>query len=282
VIVLPGFWQKGKWVLALILAIILLLIAKNTGMERSNLTTVEVWLRDLLAPLESGATVVTRSAGSMGSFLTDYRGTIRERDKLKDEVARLKNEINLLTEAKLENVRLHQLLEMKETIKNNWTTVSAKVIGRDRGNWHHSIIINKGTNDGFEKDMVVINQDGLVGRIIAVSHNSSEVLLIADKESSVGCLVQLSRTPGVVEGVGAGGLLRMIHIPYDTVLKENQVVISSGLGGTYPQGLRVGYILEVKVEPNGLMKQALIKPFVNFDRLEEVLVLKMKKEVMVP
>jgi len=278
VIILPRLWKKGKWILLLLMAALILLTASNVGLERANLSFIEVWLRDLLAPLESGATVVMGSTQKLGDFFTGYQNLLRERKDLQAEVTRLKNEVNALTEVQLENVRLRKLLGLYDGIDPEWETVPAKVIGRDPGNWFHAIIVNKGIDDGLTKDMAVVNEDGLVGRIISVSRSTAEVLLVVDKESAVGCLVQLSRTPGVVEGFsGNHGLLRMIHIPYDTDIQENQVVVSSGLGGIFPPGLRVGFITQVKVESNGLMKQALLQPFVDFDRLEEVLVLKERK-----
>lgn len=271
--VLPTLWKKGKWLFLIIVISILLTIAHKTGMERNNLTFVEIWLRDMLAPLESGATTVLSGTRGLAGYFTGYHDLLEEQEELKKEVTDLKEEVNALKEAQLENARLRKLLVMKESMELEWQMVSAKVIARDTGNWYHSIIINRGMTDGLEKDMVVINYDGLVGRIISLTKNTAEVLLLLDREGAVGCLVQLSRTPGVVEGQGSEELLRMIHSPHDADIKENQIVLTSGLGGVFPAGLRIGYITEIKVEANGLMKQAEIKPFVDFDRLEEVLVL---------
>jgi rod shape-determining protein MreC len=275
VVVLPKFWGKGKWTLLLAAVILVLLIARGTGMDRSSLSPIEIWFRNLLAPLESGATAVMGRTRALGDYLRSYQDLVQENKELKKEIAQLKNEVNALTEAQLENVRLRQLLKMQESLKQGWQSIPAKVIARDTSNWYHSVTINRGLEDGLEKDMAVINQDGLVGRVISVSRNSAEVLLILDKDGAVGCMVQLSRTLGVVEGVDRPrGFLRMIHIPQDAELKENQIVVTSGLGGIFPSGLRIGYVTSITVEPNGLMKQALVSPFVDFNRLEEVLVLK--------
>ncbi|MGI6064881.1 MAG: rod shape-determining protein MreC [Bacillota bacterium] len=272
---MPKFWGKGKWTLLLAAVILVLLIARGTGMDRSSLSPIEIWFRNLLAPLESGATAVMGRTRALGDYLRSYQDLVQENKELKKEIAQLKNEVNALTEAQLENVRLRQLLKMQESLKQGWQSIPAKVIARDTSNWYHSVTINRGLEDGLEKDMAVINQDGLVGRVISVSRNSAEVLLILDKDGAVGCMVQLSRTPGVVEGVDRPrGFLRMIHIPQDAELKENQIVVTSGLGGIFPSGLRIGYVTSITVEPNGLMKQALVSPFVDFNRLEEVLVLK--------
>jgi len=281
--ILPTFWKKGKWLFLVMVVFILLTVAHNTGMERNNLTFVEVWFRDMLAPLESGATAVLSGTRSITAYFTGYHELTKERDALKKEIADLKEEVNSLKEARLENTRLRKLLLMKESMELEWQMVAAKVIARNTGNWYHSIIINRGSADGLEKDMVVINYDGLVGRIIAVSKNTAEVLLLLDREGAVGSMVQISRTHGVVEGQGSKELLRMIHFPHDADIKVNQIVMTSGLGGIYPAGLRIGYITDIIVEPNGLMKQAEVKPFVDFDRLEEVLVLtKPMNEVRVP
>lgn len=270
---LPKFRKKGKWILLVTAAIFLLVIALNTGRERERLTFVEVWFRDLLAPLQSGAMAVFNGTKGISDYFTGYQNVIKERDQLKKEIADLKEEVNILREARLENVRLKKLLLMKESMDVNWQITPAKVIARNMGNWYHSITIDQGQKAGLEKDMAVINYDGLVGRIISVSKNTSEVLLLLDREGAVGSLVQLSRTPGVVEGQGPQKLLRMVHFPYDADVKENQVVLTSGLGGIYPAGLRIGYITKVMVEPNGLMQQAEVEPFVDFDSLEEVMVL---------
>lgn len=258
------------------------MVARITGMERNNLSTIEITIRDLLAPLESGVTVVSGKFKTVGNYFGRYNKLYQENNLLNEEIERLRKENMLLTEARLENLRLRELLNMREDQKQEWEAISAKIIGRDLSNWYHSVIIDKGTEDGLKKNMTVINQDGLVGRIISTTKNTSEVLLVVDKEGAVGSLVQLSRTPGVVEGIDhPKTLLRMIHIPHDAEIEENQVVITSGLGGVFPKGIRIGYIKQIILEPNGLMKQAIVQPFVDFERLEEVLVLKPVKEVSV-
>ena len=148
-----------------------------------------------------------------------------------------------------------------------------RVTARDLENLHQTLIINKGSEDGIRKDMPVINEQGLIGRIINVTDRTSEVLLILDREGAVGAMVQQTRVPGVVEGLGPGSdQLQMIHINVDAPIGVNQVIITSGYGGIFPKGLRIGYVKEIIPEANGLMKRAVIQPFVDFDRLEEILV----------
>ena len=271
---MPGFWQKGRWALFLVAVIAVLLIARSTGLDRAKLTPVEIWLRDLLAPLQSGATAVLSTTEAAGQYTISRSELIKQKAALTTEVAQLREKINRLNEAELENIRLRGLLKMKENLSGQWQTVSARVIARDAGNWYQTVTINRGAADGLKKGLAVINQDGLVGQILATSAQTAEVLLILDKDGAVSVLDQLSRTPGVVEGIDSPrGFLRMIHVPQDAVLRENEIIVSSGLGGLFPPGLRIGYVVSVQAEPNGLMKQAIVRPFVDFERLEEVLVL---------
>lgn len=271
---MPGFWKKGKWALLLVAVIAVLFVARISGLERERLSPVEIWFRDLLAPLQSGASAVLSGTKTAGEYTESRSRLIQDKKNLTAEIVQLNKEIDALHEKELENVRLRRLLGMQESIKGEWGSVAARVIARDPGNWYHTVTLDKGSEDGLAKGMAVINGDGLVGQVLSVTKKTAEVLLILDKDGAVSCLAQLSRTPGVAEGVDSPkGFLQMIHTPEDTNLKENQVIVTSGLGGIFPAGLRIGYIVKVESEANGLMKQALIKPFVDFDRLEEVLVL---------
>jgi rod shape-determining protein MreC len=136
------------------------------------------------------------------------------------------------------------------------------------------MVINGGSDDGFEVDMPVVCAQGLVGRIINTSANTSEVLLITDRDGAMSAMVQNTRTVGVVEGDGETTALSMIHVPYDADIANYQQVITSGYGGVYPKGLLVGYINGIELQSDGLMLDIDVRSYVDFNRLEEVMVLK--------
>jgi rod shape-determining protein MreC len=269
-----GLSKRSKYLLAGFLTLLLLICAALTAGDRAGLTMVERGLRDVITPIRRGALVVSEKIRFIPGFFTGFEQLMEENSRLKNEVARLQNEVGYLEEAGLENVRLRRVLDMKETIAD-WQSTVAQVIARDNLTWYSAITIEGGLNKGFARNMPVVTAEGLVGRIVAVSDNSAEVRLIIDRDSAVGAMVQVSRANGVVEGGGRSSKeqLSMIHIPYDAKINLNQVVISSGLGGNYPHGLRIGYITKVSPDQGGLMLKATVKPFVDFDRLEEVLVL---------
>jgi rod shape-determining protein MreC len=267
-----------KFLGVLVLLIIALLTMKFTGIERTTLTPVEKALRELLAPLQSGVTTVARSLSNVTDSILSYKEIQEENKLLKEKVRKLTIENSHLEEFRQENVRLNLLLDFKRQYEERWEMEPAHVIARDYDNWNSTIIIDKGSNHGIKKDMAVSNYQGLVGRVINVTPNTAEVLLIIDSESAVGALAQTTRVPGVVEAATDGNeKLQMVHIPHDAPLPVNGVIITSGLGQIFPKGLKIGYIKKVIPAPNGLVKKALVKPFVDFDSLEEVLVIKKDK-----
>lgn len=259
----------------LALAVLALVLISYTGPGRSNLTPVEKIVKTITTPVESGVTTVINGIGDTFGSVFSIGSIKKENKTLKDQVAKLEAENNLLKEYEYQNLRLRDLLQYKDSIARNFDTTAASVIARNPSNWFQTLTINKGESDGLKKNMAVVTGQGLVGHVINVSSNSAEVSLIISDDSAVGGLVQVTRTPGVVEGLpDNSGLLKMIHISKDAPVRAKQVVISSGLGGIFPKGVPIGRVTEVEIESNGLVKYAMVRPFVDFNRLEEVLVIK--------
>lgn len=251
------------------------MLISYTGESRPTLTPVEKIVKAATSPVETGMSkLVNGVSGTVGSLFS--LGSIKSENKtLKDRVAALESENNVLKEYEYQNMRLRDLLQFKDSVSRTYDTVSASVISRNPSNWFETITINRGTADGIKQNMAVVTSQGLVGHVINVTGNSAEVSLIVNDSSAVGGLVQVTRTPGIVEGMaGNAGLLRMIHIATEAPVREKQVVISSGLGGIFPKGLLIGRITKIEMESNGLVKYAIVRPSVDFNRLEEVLVIR--------
>lgn len=271
---LARFHLKKNTLVVILLILVSVMLMRFTSMDRPALSTPEVLLRDLLAPLQSGVIAVSRGISTFTGSITSYQELMKQNRELQRQVGELTAANNRLQGYGLENMRLRKMLGFKETASQQWQLVPATVIGRDPGNWYRTLTINRGKLDGIAKNMPVINHQGLIGRIANVSQHTAEVLLILDREGAVGALVQSTRVPGVVEGVADGsGRLQMIHLPHDAPVRENQTVITSGLGVIFPKGLRIGYISQVLPSANGLVKKAIVEPFVDFDRIEEVMVI---------
>lgn len=198
---------------------------------------------------------------------------IKENQSLKEELLALKKKSITIDEILKENERLKKLLEFKESV--SYEVVAASVIGRDPAYWFRTLFINKGAKDGIEENMAVIHDEGLVGHIIEVLPTYAKVQLIIDMNSRVGALSQKTREMGILKGGGQESCW-LDYLPKKTALQKGDKVISSGMGSLYPKGILIGEVEKIEFKKRGLYQTAKVKPFVNFNMIEEVLVLRSK------
>ena len=175
-------------------------------------------------------------------FLRDYiwfKNLRGENAELKRQVAELEGKITTYHEAYVENMRLRRLLDFKTSVKAE--TVAAQVIMHDLTGWFQTLMIDKGFKDGVAPDMAVVNDEGVIGRILDVSDRHSRVLLITDPGSSVDALIQRNRVRGILSGKDANGCyLKYVRSNLD--IQVGDLLISSGKDGVFPKGLRLGVI----------------------------------------
>lgn len=267
--------KKKFWIgaLAAFLVILVLFLAGLTSTERANISTPEQFLREMLAPLQNGASVVSGNIHNWGAYLQGVDNIRAENEALKKENSELRMQLVDYAECEQENERLRELLHSTADYADRFEYVTTTVVNRSQSSWYKTLIISGGSDDGFAVNMPVVSAQGLVGRIINTSPNTAEVLLITDREGALSVMVQNTRTIGVVEGDGETNELSMIHVPYDAEIENYQQIITSGYGGIYPKGLLVGYINSIDMESNGLMLNIAVSSYVDFNRLEEVMVL---------
>ena len=200
-----------------------------------------------------------------------YLVAVREEcDRLKGMLAKTQMENSRYLESEIACQRLRKLLEMKSEIPHRM--LPAKVVGLDPSGWFKTVVINRGTRDGVSRGMAVITSGGIVGRIIGASRRYAKVLLIIDRGSAIDALVQRTRSRGIIEGETTE-ICRFKYIVRKADIKIEDIVISSGLDGLFPKGLRVGAISEISRPSSGLFQEVKVRPFVDFTRLEEVLVI---------
>lgn len=249
--------------------------AANTVEPRENLTIIEKGLRIAASPFQYGMAAVDEWRGRLVSFFVDKAQLQEENTALKQEISLLKQELNGLKDTALENERLREMLNYQAETKGQYDLQAAKIIAENDDNLQHTLILNQGTNNGIQSGMTVINQKGLIGRIINVQPNTSEVLLLTDHESAVGARVWTTReTVGVAEGGGDNdAFLKLIHLAHDAEIQEGDEIITSGLDGIFPADIRIGQIVNVKFDASGLTKAAYIQPYVEFTKLEEVFIM---------
>lgn len=176
-----------------------------------------------------------------------------------------------LFEVEEENKRLRRLLNLKE--HSPYESLASSVIAREPSNWFQTLLLDRGERSGVKKDSIVVTPEGLVGRVIKVNKNSSQVLLITDPGSEIGALVQRTRIQGVIQGRKRDLILK--YLPLEADVREGDLVLTSGLeGGLFPKGLAIGRIKKIEPpHPQNLFLKIVVIPEVNLSSLEEVLLL---------
>lgn len=193
-----------------------------------------------------------------------------ENERLRERVAQLQEENLQFREALVESGRLQTVAQMRSDIEVPMRP--AQVVGTDVSPWFHSVLVDRGRSDGVHAGMPVVTETGVVGIVTATSRHASRALLLVDAQSSIDGIVQRSRARGIVRGSGGDGLEFEFFVRGDDV-QVGDLVITSGFGGTYPKGLRVGEVVEVHADPSAFVHRAVLKPAVDFGRLEQVFVL---------
>lgn len=193
-----------------------------------------------------------------------------ENQGLQEEVRRLKRENDDLKESAQAVERLRRLLLLKERIPA--TMIFAEVIAYSPSAFFRTVVINKGERDGVRKGVPVVTWEGVVGRVMRISPRSSVVLLVIDRSSSVDCLVQRTRTRGIIEGEG-GDRCYLRYVRRQEDIQVGDHIITSGLEGIFPKGLSMGEVVRVEKKEYGLFQEVEVTPSAHFSRLEEVMVI---------
>lgn len=196
---------------------------------------------------------------------------VKENVGLKEQLGKAIEIKNRYEELELENIRLKKFVNFSDLVPN--TYVAAQIIARDPSPWFKTIMIDKGLSDGLVKGSPVMVSEGIVGRIIEVSSNYSRVLMVTDRNSAVDALIQNSRVRGIVKGNNEDNCSFVYALRKDEV-KEGEMIISSGLDQIFPKGLKIGRVLKVSKAHSQLFQDITIETSVDFDKIEEVLVLK--------
>lgn len=196
---------------------------------------------------------------------------VREANQdLREQVAALQEENLQFREALVQSGRLRTIAEMRRTL--DVPMRPAQVVGMDVSPWFRSVLLDRGRGDGVRAGMPVVTETGVVGIVTATSRNAGRTLLLLDPQSSIDGIIQRSRARGIVRGTGDEGLEFEFFVRGDDV-QVGDLVISSGFGGAYPKGLRIGEVIEVQADPTAFVHRARLRPAVDFGRLEQVFVL---------
>ncbi|MFH1075457.1 MAG: rod shape-determining protein MreC, partial [Pseudomonadota bacterium] len=264
------FSRKG----ILIVIIIVFMLANGaflsiSARSKSGFSLLERIAVELIAPLQQAVVTFFQFLDKTWTGYFDLVSVREENRLLSIEVETLRNKVNHLSDAEIANNRLRSLLGFSQVISDKM--IPAEVIGKDPAQWFRTIIIDKGIADNIQGGMPVVVPDGIVGQVTGVSSHHAKVLLITDHNSAVDALVQRTRSRGIVQGTGTA-MCRFEYILQKADLQEGDIVISSGLDGIFPKGLKLGVITR-SVKGQGIFQDVFVEPSVDFARLEEVFVM---------
>lgn len=230
--------------------------------------------RYLLTPFVSAQTWLATRYQAVQNFVTAPQDLARLRQRnaeLEAQVSQLQAEILELQQQIGETRILSALVDFARVHPEN-RYVAAAVIGRDPSPFLQYVLINRGSDDGLRRGMPVVTQQGLVGRVAAVTASAARVQLITDPASSINVRLEPSLAQAVLRGqVTAEISLDMI--PQDAEVKSGDLVLTSGLGGNYPANILIGQVTGVRRRDYDLFQQASVQPVVDFTRLEIVLII---------
>ncbi len=239
--------------------------------DKGPLHKVQNFFLDLVSPVSSAFAKIFRPIKDGVVNLFHLPSLAKERADLQKQVAELQREHVETKEMEQQIAEYKQLLHWSET-QAELETVGADIIGQSPNNWERLMIVNRGSSSGVKKYMSVVTEAGLVGRIISVGSRSSVVQLMTDSRSEIGTRDQRSRETGIVEGKN-DATVRFTPMKEDADLKVGDVMETSGLGGTCPPGIAVGKIIKVQKRESGLDRYVEVRPFVQFSKLDKVLVI---------
>lgn len=274
---MPQFFLNKRLIILLVSIIVLVALIGFSIREREKLTWPEQFIKDTAGWVQS---LVSKPAHLVAGFfenLQDLQNTYEENKELKSRMEKLVTLEAKVQELEKDNKELRDILGEQETLRD-FEPLQATVIGRNPDRWHEMIIINKGKIHGIKKNMAVATAHGLIGKVKTVNQFSSTVQLLSamDPKNRISAIIQGdTNINGFVQGYDEEKKALLIKsIPAGVEIKKDQNVITSGMGGVFPQGLQIGKVIDVKPDQYGLNQTALVKPGADFYDLENVIVIK--------
>jgi rod shape-determining protein MreC len=274
---MPQFFLNKRLIILLVSIIFLVALIGFSINDRDKLSLPEQFLRDSMGWVVGVFHYPANEIKGFFQNVNELRNTYKENEELKaklEEYVELSVKVDAL---EAENLELRDLLGKTESIRN-YTPIQATVIARNPDRWHEILTLNRGSNHGVEVNMAVITAEGLIGKVQYVSPFSSTVQLLSApaRTNRISAIIQgkdRAKTLGVIEGYDdVREALLFRRIPYDADIQEGDMVISSGLGGIFPQELIIGSVLEVFPAEDGLTKTAYVEPSANLYDINHVIV----------
>ena len=254
---------------AVLLAVILSVVASLAGVSVPDLL-----VKSILTPIRTGASHLADQAEQLYNYMFRYEALLAENQRLKEEQALLETDARKAAALQRENDRLRSAMGMLQT-HEDYKLVDCYIISRSSQEWSSTFTVNKGTASGIQVGMCAITANNeVVGIVSEAGSNYAVIKSVMDSSLEISATIASSGYNGMVQGgyaTGLDGLLRMDYLPSNSVIRNNDQVVTSG-STVYPRNLIIGYVVDADFDDTGVAKYALLQPAVNIGSLEQVFI----------
>lgn len=273
---------KNKLAVTIILLSVTFLGVISFTVFNDNTDIVSSGAGSTLSPLQKIVYNFNNGIKEFVDICLNFSEVKSENKSLSKENQELKNKLVEYNSVIAENERLKETLNFTTT-RDEYDYLGCDIVGLSGGGFQDGYIIDKGEKHGIKKDMVLISSGVLVGQVTSVGKNYSIVQSLLNKNIAVSVMVESSReNTGILRGFTTrtgDDLTKVTNLPMDSPIKEGDIILTSGLGMVYPKEIRVGEVISVETDSVKVMKNAVVRPYAEFDKLEELFVIIPKNTV---
>jgi rod shape-determining protein MreC len=260
-------WWRLLAAVVLLIAAIQFFVRPPAALTRADAVRASGAL--LFRPVSAAVDFLRRGITSVWSHYVALVGVSRENDRLRQEIASLREKLQENRDALLENRRLKEMLRFSEAAERK--EIGARVVGHDISPWFQAVFIDAGVEGGVEAGMAVVTPAGGMGRIHKTYAGLSEVLLLTDGRFAADVIVERSRVRAIAEGMG-GNLCRLKYVSPTQDVVAGDRILFSGFDGSMPKGTLLGTVVSAERPREGLFQKVHVQCAVNLQGVEEVLV----------
>lgn len=255
-------------IVLLVVSLVMATVYSREG-ESGPLHAIQGAVGSIAVPLKFVGASASSGMSDAQDALTDASADDATLSQLREQNAELRELVAQTEEYRQEVERLEGLLDLK--VSSGAEGIGGRIIGRNTDAWNQTVTIDVGTSSGVSTGLTVMGPNGVIGQVVSAQASSSTVRLLSDPRSGAAALIQSSRAEGVVRG-SLDGLLYLENIDSDVQVSVGDVVLTSGLGGSYTRGLLIGTVVKIEGAQNDASRRIVVSPNDAATSLEEVLV----------
>ncbi|GGN55379.1 rod shape-determining protein MreC [Oceanobacillus indicireducens] len=275
------FFRNKRLFIFLIGFILLVVLVGYTFKDRIKVTFAEEFINDAIGWVQYVIHTPVNFTTDVFTNIKDFRNTYEENQVLKEQLSQYRSLIYEVQEVNKENEELRDVLDLMESDSiRSHEAIQAIVIARSPERWLEQVTINKGKNHGVKANMLVMTADGMIGKVQSANEHTARVKLLTgfDQFNRISAMVSRDKGRnifGMIEGFDeeTNSLLFRIIEESEQDIAEDDLVVSSGMGGVFPAGVPIGTVKEVTSDQYGLTQIALVEPSSDMYDINHVIVL---------